>query len=91
MSFYGREGLAGIDLHRRTACFHVNELAKLAGVPQVIPSEADFDYEEMRSVQSRYSAKRCFSQFDNTSGECESCEFRVECIERTAAYARDAG
>lgn len=82
-SFYGRDGLAAIDVRRRAACFHINELAKLAGLPEVIPESPDLDFDDLRSIRAKYSQKKCFGRFDG-SAECGSCDFRAECVDRTS-------
>lgn len=82
--YFGKDALATIDLKRKTVCFHVNELAKLAGLPEVIPEHADIDFDEIRRVRRRQGDRRCFGRFDDGQ-ECQCCDFRVQCIEASAA------
>lgn len=77
----GRDRLALLDLRRKTACFHLNELAKLAGVKEEMFAEDEFRRMGFDLPRGRIGAKQCFGHFDGSSENCSSCDFKQECIE----------
>jgi hypothetical protein len=80
----GQEGLALLELKRKTACFHLNEMARLAGYSEDLVSDDEFTRMRLDTPRRSSYQPRCFSSFSDTRPECQRCEYRVECIEATS-------
>ncbi len=83
----GRDALSLMELKRRTACFHLNELARIAGAPEDIFAEDEFKSMGFEMPPVRHGARRCFGHFDEASRECLQCEFKEPCLEAGLATA----
>ncbi len=81
---FGREAIALLDMKRKKACFHLNELGKLAGYGEEIIAENEFDAMKVEVFRGWHDRKRCFGCFTAENRECEVCEFRSECVELSA-------
>lgn len=79
--FLGRDGLALLDLKRKTARFHLNHLARLAGYEEDIISDDEFERMGFEVDRPRLHEQRCYGRFAEDSSECRECEFREECLE----------
>ena len=77
--FFGRDRLATLDLKRKTICFHLNHLARLAGYDRDIISEDEFEKAGLEIDIPRI--QRCYGNIQEDSLECKHCDFRQECLE----------
>jgi hypothetical protein len=81
----GQEGLALLELKRKMVCFHLNEMARLAGFPEDLVSDDEFTRMHLDTPRRSSYQPRCFSSFSDTRPECQRCEYRAECIEATSS------
>lgn len=77
--FFGRDRLATVDIKRKTVCFHLNQLARVAGYDRDIISEDEFEKAEFEIDAPR--VQRCYGNIQEDSQECRDCDFRNECLE----------
>lgn len=82
----GRDALSLLELKRRTACFHLNELAKLTGLSEGIFADDEFKAMSFDLPSIRHNAGRCFGDINEGADECLRCEFKQECLEANLAY-----
>ena len=84
--YFGRDRLAALDLKRKTICFRLNQLARLAGYDRDIISEDEFQKGgfELDTVR----VQRCYGNIKEESSECGRCDFKTECLEASLDMAR---
>jgi hypothetical protein len=77
----GRDSLSLLELKRKTACYHLNELARLAGYDEGLFSDDEFKSMGFDLAASRPGARRCYGHFAEGSDECSQCQFAKSCLE----------
>lgn len=77
--YFGRDRLATLDLKRKTVCFHMNQLARVAGYDRDIIAEDEFEKSGLDIDMPR--VQRCYGSIQEDAGECQECDFREECLE----------
>ena len=81
MQELGRDGLSLLELRRKRACFHLNELGRLVGLKEDMVAENEFDRMAFEIPASRVRSKTCFGHHDDTRPECRVCEFHEDCVQ----------
>ncbi len=83
--FLGRDRLATLDVKRKTVCFHLNQLARVAGYDRDIIADDEFEKSEFEIDITR--VQRCYGNIQEDSRECQDCDCREECLEASLEMA----
>ncbi len=82
----GVDAVSLLEIRRRTACFHLNELARLVGCPEDMIDDSEFDWEALQRMRLDSETRHCFGEFCPKRDECQRCEVKAECVEATPKF-----
>lgn len=82
----GRANLELLELKRKTICFHINEIAKIAGYENTIIDDNEFEKMNINVPKLKSIHRKCFGNYGQCRYDCDNCEFMVDCMQATEQY-----